>query len=144
MPRTADVYRVMQADNSRLSSTVEELSTQLELLQRRVAEGEAALTVEERRAREARAALDRKRQKKRAHKATAIKFQQLWQKVCPYNCLQRIVKVSARCPLLCSCWHPRKFVSCWYRLFPAQEQPTDSKAQSQSIIHVVHLCCWCV
>ena len=94
MPGAVVGCRVMQADNSRLSSTVEELSTNVELLQRRVAEGEAALKVEERRAREARAALDRKRQKKRGHKATAIKFQQLWQKVCPSGILQGSTKMA--------------------------------------------------
>jgi hypothetical protein len=74
----------MQADNTRLSSTVEELKTQAELQQQRMARAETALKLEDRRAREAMAALDRKRQKKRAHKATSIKFQQLWQKVRTY------------------------------------------------------------
>ena len=96
----------MQADNSRLNSKVEELSTQVELQQRRVAEVEAALKVEERRAREARAALDRKRQKKRAHKATAIKFQQLWQKVQLPSCmLEELVYallLTRPCDVLCS------------------------------------------
>lgn len=96
----------MQADNSRLKSKVEELSTQVELQQRRVAEVEAALKVEERRAREARAALDRKRQKKRGHKATAIKFQQLWQKVqlprCMLEELVYALSLSLPCDVLCS------------------------------------------
>eukprot|EP00892_Ulva_mutabilis_P002273 jgi/Ulvmu1/12046/UM083_0059.1 len=70
--------REMQAENAKLNASVEELSTEMELLKGRL---EAATTRTHRQEHalvQAEAQLDRKRQKKRAHKADAVKFKQLW------------------------------------------------------------------
>lgn len=76
-------YSELRAENTSLAADKQELTTQVGLLTARLNEGLAKVQHAEQNLTQAEAQLDRKRQKKRAHKANATKFQQLWRQVCP-------------------------------------------------------------
>lgn len=71
----------MQAENAKLTASIEELSAEVELMKGRWGDTNAQLHRQEHALVQAQAQLDRKRQKKRAHKADANKFKQLWRTV---------------------------------------------------------------
>lgn len=73
--------RELQADNAKLVVSVDELSARMELMAGRVADATKRTKQQEHALHHAQAQLDRKRQKKRAHKAEAQKFKQLWRTV---------------------------------------------------------------
>lgn len=77
----------MQAENAKLAASLEQMSTEIELLKGRLEDATARLHQQDHALVQAQAQLDRKRQKKRAHKADADKFKQLWRTVRGYPCV---------------------------------------------------------
>lgn len=81
-----------------MAASVEETSTEMKLLKGHVEDAAARTLRQEHALHQAQAQLDRKRQKKRAHKADAHKFKQLWRTVRPTLLfLLVILAVSAAC-----------------------------------------------
>ena len=74
--------REQQADAASAKMAQQDLAAKVTLLEGQLDEAKKALRAAERGSAEARARLDAKRQKKRAWKATAAKFQRLWESVC--------------------------------------------------------------
>lgn len=73
--------RELQAENAKLAASVEEMATEMKLMEGRAEDAAARSLRQEHALHQAQAQLDRKRQKKRSHKADAQKFKQLWRTV---------------------------------------------------------------
>lgn len=108
--------RELEADVTALTAKRDELAAQAGRLQKEVDDTKARLAAAEKAALAAQAALDAKRAKKRQWKATAHKFEQLWQSVSCLICTELALFCSMLCNLLLLVWAPCADVDaarCW-------------------------------